>query len=75
MALPDPKEVFQDKFDSLVEELAGQAQNEEVANAVRARASRPGALNDFISGKAYAAMGDAFADYADELRQRAKDAR
>lgn len=71
----DPKEVFQDHFDRLVDELADQAHNAEVADAVRRRAERPGVLNDFISNKAFAAMSDTFADYADDLRQRAKDAR
>lgn len=73
MATLDPKELFQDKFDGFVEELAEQALTPETADAVRERASRPGLLRDHLATKAWSAMNDHYADMADDLRQRAKD--
>lgn len=58
----DPKEIFQAEYDRLFNEAIDDGYSEDGAHL-------------FAEAHAYDAMRDRYADAADELRQRAKDAR
>lgn len=60
----DPKEIFQAEFDELIEELVEEARPE-AQEAIRARYTKPGPINDKLCDLAMDRMRDRFAGAAD----------